>query len=80
MIFTISLIIGLCVATLASARIRAAMFRVRSRVVGLIALFVAIALLATYLSGYFSVDKCIDNGGRWVHEQGVCEYDSASVN
>ena len=41
-------------------------------------LLIAAALLliafAYWMKDYLDVDKCLDSGGRWNYEKGICEY------
>lgn len=40
-------------------------------------LAIAVLLLvafAFWMKGCLDVDKCLDNGGRWNYEKGVCEH------
>jgi len=49
------------------------MVRAKKLIVGLF--LVALGLwFAYWLKGYLEVDSCLDRGGRWNHEQSVCEY------
>ncbi len=27
-----------------------------------------------WLKGYIDIDKCLDSGGRWSYEKGICEH------
>ncbi len=29
---------------------------------------------AFWMKGCLDIDKCLDNGGRWNYEKGICEY------
>ena len=38
-----------------------------------IALILLIAVVY-WLKGWLDIDKCLDSGGRWNYEKGICEY------
>lgn len=33
----------------------------------------ALIVFAYWLKGYMAIDKCLDSGGRWNYDKGVCE-------
>jgi len=33
-----------------------------------------LSAFAYWMKGYLDVDKCLDSGGRWNYEKGICEY------
>ncbi len=45
----------------------------KKRALLVIALIVLIAF-AFWAKGCLEIDKCLDNGGRWNYEKGVCEH------
>jgi hypothetical protein len=39
---------------------------------------VLVVAFAFWVKGCLDIDKCLDNGGRWNYEKGVCEYQEPS--
>lgn len=33
-----------------------------------------LSAFAYWMKGYLDVDKCLDSGGRWNYEKGICEH------
>jgi hypothetical protein len=49
----------------------------RSRLKLLVLLLLTLVLIASalYLRRQLQIDGCLDRGGRWLYEQGVCDED-----
>ncbi len=39
-----------------------------------IGLIVLLSAFAYWVKGCLDIDRCLDSGGRWNYEKGVCEY------
>ena len=50
----------------------------QKKIIFAIALILGVAFLC-WLKGCSDIDKCLDNGGRWNYEKGVCEYQEPST-
>lgn len=35
---------------------------------------VSLILFLYWFKGYLKIDKCLDSGGRWNYDKGICEY------
>jgi hypothetical protein len=64
----------------ASQRFRGLIIRHRLSVVVMMVLFGMVGAIgfAFSMSDYFSVDACLDDGGRWNKESEICEYQEPS--
>ena len=36
-----------------------------------------LSVFAYWMKGCLAVDKCLDSGGRWNYEKGICEHQEA---
>lgn len=45
----------------------------RLRVIALLSIVVLVAAGVWLLIDYFTIDACLDGGGRWNYASGVCE-------
>jgi hypothetical protein len=45
----------------------------KKKKISLIITLVLLVIFLFWMKGCISIDKCLDNGGRWNYEKGVCE-------
>ena len=45
----------------------------KKKKISLVIALILLISLAFWMKGCVDIDKCLDNGGRWNYEKGVCE-------
>jgi hypothetical protein len=46
----------------------------KNKIIITVVMVISLAVFVYFLSGYLNIDKCLDSGGRWNYEKGICEY------
>ena len=55
------------------ANIKKAKFIALAKFGVMILCVISIILIYAYMTGYFSIDDCLDNGGKWNYDSKECE-------
>ncbi|RBP75696.1 hypothetical protein DET64_103298 [Marinobacter nauticus] len=74
-LFTMFLGVFVLLAAIFSAQFRRFFIKHRLVAATAIALLVVVALVSPMAAKYFSVDACLDSGGRWNEFENKCEYE-----
>ena len=46
----------------------------KKKMVVLIVMMALFVLFVCWFKGYMDIDKCLDSGGSWNYDKGICKY------
>lgn len=78
-IITVGLLLSLLIALGISQRFRSLVVQHRRLCIATLLGLIGVIVFAFVVVDYFSVDACLDSGGRWDKKREVCQHEESSA-